>query len=674
MKKTSILLLVIVMGIVQCAFAQIQYPGDPPGEATVTNSLGHQIIFENNVIRMIWLNKGRRLSIKSFESKITHEKLNFAHSTLFELAMPDGSMITSNDFSMTDLQVSSDVENNTGETAYSNILAGVKCEAIFENQKFGLSVHWKAVLRDGSNYIRQFFTFEANDSLKVSKINLIKIPHKIDMQIEGIVDGSPMIHNNMFFALEHPMSQIEQNQTNSVAYISRLDPIFAANSFITSTVWGITPVNQLRRGFLYYLERERAHPYHQMLHYNSWYDLSWEDRTLNDSLCLERIKIFTDSLINKRHIQLDAFLFDDGWDNYKTLWQFNSGFPVGFSNLKKATEKSNAGLGVWISPWGGYDIRKTQRLEFGEKQNPPYETNENGFTLSGPVYYKRFKEVTSDFIRNYGISLFKFDGVGAGNGVNGASIIYQKDIEAFLRLITELREVKPDVYFSLTVGTWPSVYFLKYGDAIWRAGDDTGLSGEGSLRQQWMNYRDTETYKNVVLRAPLYPLNSLMYHGICIADKGVPGTLEMDDKDIADEIWSFFGSGTSLQEMYINPHMLNRVTWDCLAKAINWARKNENVLVDTHWVGGDPGKSQVYGYASWSAQKAILTLRNPSREKQIFEVNVIKVFELPDNEISEYKFFDVRSENGQEFYGQGQTIRVLLEPFEVKVFNAVPVR
>jgi hypothetical protein len=674
MKMKSFILLICAICTIRFTIAQIPYPGDPPGKAMITASYYQQAILENNVIKIIFLNDGKKISIKSFEDKITHEQLNLASESLFELTLQDGDRITSNDFSIINLPVESDIPKDADATTYANRLPGKKYEADFENQKSGLSIHWVATLRDGSNYIRQIFTFTAKDSVKVSKISLIKIPKTIDVRIEGTVDGSPLVHNNMFFALEHPMSQVDRNKFYTTVFLPRLASINSANSFTTSAVWGVTPINQLRRGFLYYLEMERAYPYHQMLHYNSWYDLSWEDRTLNDSLCLDRIKVYTDSLINKRNVRMNAFLFDDGWDDYKTLWQFNSGFPDGFNKLKKACEASHAGIGVWMSPWGGYDIRKPQRIAYGIKQIPPFETNENGFTLSGPVYYYRFKEVAGNFIKKYGISLFKFDGVGLGNEVSGASIAYQRDIEAFLKLTSELREIKSDIYLSLTIGTWPSVYFLKYGDATWRSGEDTGLQGKGSRRQQWMNYRDGEAYKNVVMRAPLYPLNSLMYHGICIGNTGIPGTLEINDKEISDEIWSFFGSGTSLQEMYINPHKLNAANWDCLAKAINWAKENEKAMVDVHWIGGDPSKEQVYGYASWSPQKAYLTLRNPSEQTKTFDVIVARVFELPDNAINKYKFFDARTDNRNQPLAQGKSFSVVLKPFEVKVLDAVPVK
>ena len=121
------------------------------------------------------------------------------------------------------------------------------------------------------------------------------------------MDGSPIVYKNMFFALEYPLSQIEQDESGISSFLPRL-----MNNL--STVWGVTPVNQLRRGFLYYVERERAHPYHQVLHYNSWYDISWDDRKFDENECLNRIKVFGDSLVKKRGVQMNAFLFEGGFE------------------------------------------------------------------------------------------------------------------------------------------------------------------------------------------------------------------------------------------------------------------------------------------------------------------------------------------------------------------------
>jgi hypothetical protein len=272
--------------------------------------------------------------------------------------------------------------------------------------------------------------------------------------------------------------------------------------------------------------------------------------------------------------------------------------------------------------------------------------------------------------------MFKFDGVGAGIGAGSDDLtIYQNDVEAFLKLLRDLLGLKPDIYLSLTTGTWPSVYWLKYGDNIWRGGDDTNMTGEGSKRQQWITYRDADTYKNILQRGPLFPLNSLMLCGICIAYNGQPGSFEMNDKDISDEIWSFFATGTNLQELYINPHKLNTANWDCLAAAAKWAKENERIMTDIHWAGGDPGKGEVYGFAAWSEGKSLLSLRNPSGLTKSYTVNTSEVFELPSGESNNFIFYDVKAgvaSGKKKVMAKGKEFTITLQPFEVKIFDAEP--
>jgi len=665
MKNKLQITLFILALIMNCLTAQVLYPGKEPGKAIIKKTPGNLIILENNVIRMELGNDGGKIFIAGFRNKETNENFPTGRIPLFEIVLNDSSVISSENFS---LVFSGPVENifgNPDASGYADRIPGKRFAADLEHTASGILLHWDAELRDGSNYITQTFKFSAGPTLGISRIVPVKLPAKAGLRKEGSVDGSPLVGNSMFFALEYPLSKVEQSETSTSIYLDRLMNII-------STVWGVTPAGQMRRGFLYYLERERIHPYHQVLHYNSWYDISWNSRKFDEKECLDRIRVFGDSLIIKRKIHMDAFLFDDGWDDNKTLWQFHSGFPDGFAGIKKAVKALNADIGVWLSPFGGYDIAKSLRIEYGNKQIPPFETNERGFSLSGPAYYGRFKEVTGNFIKDYDVSMFKFDGVGAGSG---ADLVYQKDVEAFLRLLKDLQAMKPSLYLSLTTGTWPSPYWLMYGDNIWRGGDDTNMRGEGSVRQQWINYRDADTYENVVRRGPLFPLNALMLCGICIADYGYPEKFEMNNKDISDEIWSFFATGTNLQELYINPHKLNSENWDCLADAARWAKENESVMADAHWAGGDPSKNEVYGFAAWTPGKAVLSLRNPSGVEKTFKVSVSKVFELPQNVNDDYIFYDAMSGHDKESRkpaAKGSSFTITLKPFEVRVYDAFP--
>jgi len=146
---------------------------------------------------------------------------------------------------------------------------------------------------------------------------------------------------------------------------------------------------------------------------------------------------------------------------------------------------------------------------------------------------------------------------------------------------------------------------------------------------------------------------------------------------MADEIYSFFGSGTQLQELYMTPQMLTGPMWDLLAAGARWSRTNADVLADVHWIGGDPGEGQVYGYAAWSPRLGIVTLRNPGAAPASFSLDIGKVFELPPGSATEYRFRspwkpakDRPSLTGRA--GEAQTLS--LPAVEVLVFEATPTR
>jgi hypothetical protein len=251
--------------------------------------------------------------------------------------------------------------------------------------------------------------------------------------------------------------------------------------------------------------------------------------------------------------------------------------------------------------------------------------------------------------------------------------MFDSDFDAAIHLIEELRAEKPSIYINLTTGTYPSPFWLRYADSIWRGGEDTDFAGVGTDRQQWITYRDGDTYENVVRRGALYPLNSLMLHGLVYARHAKK--LDTDPHgDFLDEIHTYFGTGTQLQEMYVTP-TLSETQWTILADAAKWSRRNAATLVDTHWLGGDPKQLEVYGWASWSSARGIITLRNPSGEQKRFALDVARAFELPDGAARSYT---AHSPWPVDQHRQPITLRagtehtVLLAPFEVITLEAEP--
>jgi len=279
-------------------------------------------------------------------------------------------------------------------------------------------------------------------------------------------------------------------------------------------------------------------------------------------------------------------------------------------------------------------------------------------------------------VEKYKVNYFKFDGIAAGLGSTGASAETAPDVEGLLRLIADLRRLRPDLFVNVTTGTWPSPFWLLWGDSVWRNGDDMGFFGPGTLRQQWITYRDMNTYRWIVRRAPLYPLNALMIQGICHARLGGASKMSDDLKEMADEVYSFFGIGTQTQELYVTPQKLTPPMWDLLAEGAAWSRKHADVLADVHWIGGDPAKGEVYGFAAWSPRLGIVTLRNPGTAPATYALDVGRAFELPPGAPQQYRLQSPWKSRPavERTVRAGQPETFQLAPFEVLMFEAAPAR
>lgn len=668
-----ILTLIFFPGLfLSSANAQVFYPSQKPvgvAEATV-NRKSDVISLKNNVISARFFLKNRNVQKAVLTDEQTHQSVTFTGNELFNMVLQDKTLLKGNDF-QTDLLQDTPSNIPLPENSLRAIdrLPGKQISLMAENKDKGISIKWTISLHDSCNFIQQEFYIQQNNPKDtITGLQLVNVPAQFRPRASGVVDGLPVLVNNMFLGIEHPMSYTDSAKSGITDNLNLSVAMKYKNGRRISIVWGVTPHDQLRRGFLYYIEKIRAVPYRPFLHYNSWYDLSWVDIHIHRKDCMDRVKMYLDSLVIKRKVHLKAFLWDDGWDNPNELWHFNPDLPNGFKPLEKLSHPYHANMGVWLSPWGGYGDSQQQRIKSSRTITPLLGINEHGFSLADKNYFNFFKNTAVNLIENQGVCIFKFDGVGAGNNASGATQAYQNDIEGLLRVIKSLREVKPDLYFSITVGTWPSPYWLQYGDNIWRSGGDFGKTGEGNARQQWLNYRDGQVYKNIVLRSPLYPLNALMSHGIAIAGNGYVEDLPKDYQSLSDGIWSFFGNGTSLQELYVNPHMLTSKDWDLLAKAIHWSHAHKGILADVHWVGGDP-KDEIYGYAAWNPRGGTLMLRNPANETKEFSFTLKQVLELPEKFNGEYHLYNVVTDKDEGRYNSEKVINFTLQPQEVQVLD-----
>ena len=610
----------------------LEYVGGDPGKA-VSEERPDGLALQNDAIRFELDIKSGKAAGWSVTNRHTRQRLSLTSGQMPKIVLADGRAVDLAAMKPMDGFRCIEIKAKAGQPR-AEVASGGHClAAAFHDPDSGLRIDWSATLRDGANYVVQTLALSAGKDVAIDELIFLAASVKGARQV-GQVAGSVVIAGDIFLAVEHPLAANWVAPGDPSPQVScalpRGNTLKANGHWRFPSVIGVAPRGQLRRGFLYYLERRRAHPYRPFLHYNNWYDvvLARSDQRITEPECLAAIEFFGRELVRKRGVKLDALVWDDGWDDFHSLWGFHKDFARGFQPLIARAEKYGAAQGVWMSPWGGYGPAKRKRIEYGKSQG--YETNKNGFSMAEPKYRAAFRKVCLNMMREQGVVFFKFDGMGGGNLTTGPKAEFADDVDAVLDLTRTLRREDPNVFISATVGTWASPFWTFYADSIWRQGGDYGFHGQGDTRQQWITYRDKFCHDRVVQMGPLYPLNSLMLHGPCVSDRRGPAKMVRTEKSVADEFWSFFGSGTNLQELYVTPRILTETMWDELAAAAKWSRANSDVLVDTHWVGGSPGKGEVYGWASWRPGKGILTLRNPADEPREFGITPKAALELPD--------------------------------------------
>ena len=454
-----------------------------------------------------------------------------------------------------------------------------------------------------------------------------------------------------------------------------------------SSVIGLFKPGQQRRSFLRYIERERAVPYRPFVHYNDWYEVgitcNFEadpKKRSSEEISLNIINIWKKELFEKRGVKLDAYILDDGWDDFNSLWDFHIGFPNGFSKINDVATSMDCGMGTWLGPVGGYGAAKNMRIGYWNKTHP--DNRIANFELSNPEYFNAFVGRCSDMVKNYDMRYFKFDGISTKFHAKGPGAL--EDAEGILNVLTALREARPDIYLNTTVGTWASPFWFHYSDCVWRQENDFDQVGNaGDARDRWITYRDRLVHEVFVEGAPLFPINSVMVHGTIITKNGPPRVMSTDPANCVKEMRTAFANGSSLQEIYADSDLMNQeggVLWDELARCIAWVRRNADVLADTHWVGGNPWDKQkkdgdIYGWAAWSPAKCTLTLRNSSAKQKTITTTLRKMLDVPPSVngaiVLRSSFDDQRELVGimNKAVDVDTPISITLEPLEVIVME-----
>lgn len=614
-----------------------------PGVAKITQK-ANSYQLANKVLKASFINTGGKLYFNGCS------ELGLQPSTeLFKVLLGDGKTITASEMKLEDVKMVTLAENPSAATA-SLRYAGKALEARFTYEE--LSIVWRAVLRNGSHYLRTEMDIQAAKDLPMKGIVAMnylvaKNSAYTAPEVVGNTRGAILASNHIFAGLETPMglnsSKDEGNATHIEGLWRRNTTLKAGKTWNISSVVGLVAPKQLRRSFLAYSERERAVAWRPYPVYISWYELNIDRNNaqapsykgnMTVEQCADVVSHWKTHFYDKYQMAPKAFVWDDGWDQYGT-WTFNPNFPNGFDEPANEAKKMGTGIGAWLGPVGGYG-------QSGEYRRA-YWRSKGGMQLSNEDYYNFFIRCCTNMIDRYDFRFFKFDGIsaqasaiGPDEGTRG-----EENAEAIISIERAVRQKRPDIFLNTTVGTWASPFWFHFTDAVWRQEGDYGEAGDqGTDRERWITYRDRLVYQNFIQRSPVCPINTLMTHGFILSRWGAVSK-NMDYDGIVREMRCAFACGSGMVELYNDYKLMDEIKdnqgnagalWKDLAECIKWQQEQADVLPDAHWVGGNPWdgkKANVYGWAAWNGKKSVLTLRNPSTSAQIFTTTLREALDIP---------------------------------------------
>jgi len=232
------------------------------------------------------------------------------------------------------------------------------------------------------------------------------------------------------------------------------------------------------------------------------------------------------------------------------------------------------------------------------------------------------------------------------------------------------------VFFNITTGIWLSPWWLRYADTVWMGGNDSGyLPSVPALapRQSAVSYKDSVLYDDFVTHASQFPVSSLMTHGIIKGNYNMLGGERESIDDFRDEVVHYFSVGNMMYELYISPDLLSPAEMAAIGNTTKWAEANAHPLLDNSTMaGGDPAKREPYGYVHSSAERSIVTLRNPfvaprSMSLKIDEAGGFQKFEGPRALEVEYPYRKV-----MRTVSYGDTVSFNLGAYEELLFELRP--
>lgn len=436
----------------------------------------------------------------------------------------------------------------------------------------------------------------------------------------------PVFMPGLFLGMEHPVASTRREEERIVLAHRPGVRVQPGVPYETRTaVYGIVPVGREPSAFQRYIGAHRLKPQGFHINYNSWWTAPIPRYAESDILKL--MGVFEARLQKERGTAFDSFSIDMGWSDANSIWEIDTGrFPQKFARIHQGARNMGARLGLWISPGSLYppaldgEWAKAQGFETNSRPSGRY------ICLGGEKYSACFKDRLADLVDRCSLSHLKLDGYvgecpetdhGHQPGVYSSEAI----AEGMIAAVAAARKSNPDVWLEATCFGWnPSPWWLWHvNSVIGTFGDDApaGRAPAPVYRESYTTARDFFNLQG----ASLLP--------IPISAQEVLGIIHQSPEPFLNDAVATVMRGHMFLPLYVNPKFMSDARWDALARLLQWARNNAEVLEQTvpllpvSWQRGGvprftdeaPMPREPYGYSHVVNRggkfAALVMLRNP---------------------------------------------------------------
>ena len=421
------------------------------------------------------------------------------------------------------------------------------------------------------------------------------------------------------------------------------------------------------------------------VNYNSWFDHKYNINADN----LQKAFFEVEKQLSQNGVPpINAYVVDDGWNDYrKPFWTFNRKFPNQLYDLSDITSRFSSGIGLWLSPRGGYDRQDKFAKRLEKKGFGAYNANGGDICIADRTYQKNLCDFLVKSTKEFDIDYWKLDGfmlnpctnerhghmVGGEDDMYEITELWENWIEIF-RAVRKARS-KQGRNIRITLGnyTFPSPWWLQYVNSLWLQNCDDIVFAENNENQSKLDaeltYRDSRYYDFFCTRAYQVPVKYIFNHEPVY---GKMAGVEYTDEEFEKYLYFNACRGAALNELYISYSIMNKAKWRTLSNVLKWQKSNFDILENMTFLGGKPDENNIYGYFGWNADgDGIVALRNPTDEKTSLTLTFNKLMGCPEsmNKVQRYNVYNVGAGESYDSYSYGDKLDLTLKPFEVKIFQ-----